>query len=1016
MSKILVSSDFHINDYRNHNIEAADTPKNISFRLYQFSKLFDMLGKVVVDQGCEHVILCGDVFDKALPPPSTFNLIVKKLQELAAIPTLKNIYLIHGNHDLNTKNSDISAAETYVFTTDLVPKVSYVHDQTINIDGKDIYFLGWVPDIENYSANCDVFVGHLYINGATLPNNIKIENSNNIDKINVRDCAFIGDIHKPQVVGKNTYIPGCPIPNSFADANSEETNAEKRLLIYSTDTGEVESIPTDTYRDQFKFLRFYKTSDDEEAQRLSLDNYNVVYKINTVARQINESQASSNKLTTDIIAAHVKQNNLQDIYAEALKISGVSDNSQAVNFNFHLESIKMVNFKSIVEYEMKFDEGVNLVVGKNGSGKSSFVEAMKYALYGTPKDTSLFKNFKSKEFYVTLKLKYNNADYEITRGYKSAFFLDIIRNGEKISKSISKDDVALLEEEFPFLNNFLIFLQSQTEADFFSNYNSEFKLNLIKNIFSLDDLFALSEAAIGIHDGKKAEIVTVQGDVSMKENSYNQLVESDSSVNIKRNLDVITADPFIAKVIAAGKIAEGDTIKSISQTAISQLRNYVSQIDAVEMRKKDLMSKGFTEEYIENEYPKLDAKIYKYETEIDKIVEKINKLNETTNHLNGFKYKLKNLYDAIETTETSKARIQAQIDNAEPGTCTVCGSVVNQEEFNKQMDAFRNEIKIQSDRLVQVRKDVFNDIHEVRAEIGMSDSMTENTLMDKEQMRIFIAAKESEVAKAKEENNARSKRGRDLIYKMRADRTTIEDATTFLEASNITAIAVTDFNNESSTYNSKIDALDAIDVLTAGQTKLNEYYIHYNNYQNHNKLLEEYKEGIKLAKAKEAALLEGLGKYELFSDILNPKKGGQIFVDVLNEIAKILSDDYIKFSPFRELVSKKGLKLDIDLKYKVEGLDSPEEFIDYNHLSGGQKVMASFRFLFNLLNYLGRIPIMIFDESFAALDEENLVSVMDLLGDLQVDSIFVISHFTLFSNYNTRYEFALTGGQTKIVC
>lgn len=50
--------------------------------------------------------------------------------------------------------------------------------------------------------------------------------------------------------------------------------------------------------------------------------------------------------------------------------------------NAFIKHLHLKGFKSIVDLEVSLQNGLNVVIGANGSGKTNFVEFLKYALRG----------------------------------------------------------------------------------------------------------------------------------------------------------------------------------------------------------------------------------------------------------------------------------------------------------------------------------------------------------------------------------------------------------------------------------------------------------------------------------------------------------------------------------------------------------------------------------------------------------------------------------------------------------
>lgn len=56
----------------------------------------------------------------------------------------------------------------------------------------------------------------------------------------------------------------------------------------------------------------------------------------------------------------------------------------------HLNRVIVKNFKAITDMELEFAQGVNLLIGDNGVGKSSMLEAIAVAMSGVFKGTVVF--------------------------------------------------------------------------------------------------------------------------------------------------------------------------------------------------------------------------------------------------------------------------------------------------------------------------------------------------------------------------------------------------------------------------------------------------------------------------------------------------------------------------------------------------------------------------------------------------------------------------------------------------
>ncbi len=90
-----------------------------------------------------------------------------------------------------------------------------------------------------------------------------------------------------------------------------------------------------------------------------------------------------------------------------------------------LKSLSLENWKVHHSSVINFTKGTNIFVGKIGAGKSSVVDAICYALYGTYpalqtkklilSETIMFKPVKKDNAKVTLSFEYNSSNYKVER-------------------------------------------------------------------------------------------------------------------------------------------------------------------------------------------------------------------------------------------------------------------------------------------------------------------------------------------------------------------------------------------------------------------------------------------------------------------------------------------------------------------------------------------------------------------------------------------------------------------------
>jgi len=85
-----------------------------------------------------------------------------------------------------------------------------------------------------------------------------------------------------------------------------------------------------------------------------------------------------------------------------------------------IRSLKIKNFRAHENSHVEFDDGINLIIGQNGSGKSSILEAIFASLYlGHGSFPRGYKKVNTRigksGFELVLKFEHNGKNYEIVR-------------------------------------------------------------------------------------------------------------------------------------------------------------------------------------------------------------------------------------------------------------------------------------------------------------------------------------------------------------------------------------------------------------------------------------------------------------------------------------------------------------------------------------------------------------------------------------------------------------------------
>lgn len=268
---------------------------------------------------------------------------------------------------------------------------------------------------------------------------------------------------------------------------------------------------------------------------------------------------------------------------------------------------KKIEFKNFLSYgnnitTLNLNRGSNtLIVGKNGSGKSSIItDTLTFALYGKPyrkiNKSGIVNSVNKKNCLVTVSFDKNGSNYVVTRGISPNIF-EIYKDGDLINQNASSVDYQkVLEEEILQMNynafvqtiivgkKYIPFMQLNTpdrraliEELFDINYFSEMNAN-IKSKVKLNKE-RISELGYKIENNKKL-IENERVNLNILENQDKELIEKNRK-DINNYEERIKEDKLMCeKIIKAYKLCDEKIIDTKDcEDKIKKILLYENQLD-----------------------------------------------------------------------------------------------------------------------------------------------------------------------------------------------------------------------------------------------------------------------------------------------------------------------------------------------------------------------------------------------------------------------------------------------------
>ena len=126
----------------------------------------------------------------------------------------------------------------------------------------------------------------------------------------------------------------------------------------------------------------------------------------------------------------------------------------------HFKSVSWKNFLSTGNDTIKIElnrSPSTLIVGQNGAGKSTMLDALSFGLFGKPhrdiKKDQMINSINKKGTVVEVEFKIGDSDFKIMRGIKPNKF-EIYQNGNMINQaSNARDYQKFLEQNILKLNH-----------------------------------------------------------------------------------------------------------------------------------------------------------------------------------------------------------------------------------------------------------------------------------------------------------------------------------------------------------------------------------------------------------------------------------------------------------------------------------------------------------------------------------------------------------------------------------
>jgi len=437
-----------------------------------------------------------------------------------------------------------------------------------------------------------------------------------------------------------------------------------------------------------------------------------------------------------------------------------------------INSLTLENFKSHKNTKLTFNENISLILGSNGAGKSSILEAISYSLFKDFNGTidSLIRKPADeddlvKQMLVTIEFTHNNIKYRLQRGKKgnrSIAELKFLENDRYVlkcngDKNVTHDIEHILElDSKSFLN--AVYIRQGDITDLIEKTAAD-KKELIAKLLNIDsfetawkeikELQRIYEDKYNKNEGslEKKERIT-EDNKNIQENIDNNKIILEKEINEAKELENEVKEEEIEvtklqseKTKYESLIDKKDIIEDILKSNIKtkkeneeRLKNIEENEEEIKKLKKETKKLPALEELIE-----LKSEIDTNNTEISDLNNEINEINKNTQLKLDTEVAHKNI--EIINNELKEFKNEKEKINKEFTEYKSIDAQIN--EKKSTLKKIKDELQKASENATELFDTYFNSPESIETKIKIEKEKTESEI---EELRTNINNNDSQIS------------------------------------------------------------------------------------------------------------------------------------------------------------------------------------------------------------------------------------------------------------------------------
>lgn len=659
-----------------------------------------------------------------------------------------------------------------------------------------------------------------------------------------------------------------------------------------------------------------------------------------------------------------------------------------------IKRIKLKNIRTHHETEINFNRGITVFTGRTGSGKSSILMAIEYALFGSecgiPNNAILMRG--KQQGYVELEFQEKGNIYRITRGLK--------RQGKNVVSDSTTNEIYVNGKKLNLLGRATDLNQKIKEI---LNYPEEIKA---KELFEITSYTKQDEirTLIEMRPEKRQEYI----DKILQLSKYKST--SENMREVINFFELLHAE-LSSKVELLEKYKEELSSIEEKMTALKELlKKLNSEIEKEKEVYQKVKNEAIRLEEKRNEllkqrreYDSIKGKIEHLEkenTEIEKetliLKEKSVRLsNELKNYpkedYESLKEKFISISKDIEFLKTEiyeKEKEVQKVKDIGEGECPLCKQKITKEHLVNLEKEFE-----------KTKQELEKKINELKAQKDNLEKKTSNAKKAEELSKELEIAKQriDELEKRKIKNNQE----------------------------------IVELNKVLSSHKFDLNKLNQIEQeLKHAQEKQREVFSKIQTLSKEHALRkEELQESAKelYEKKKEIEELENMKKkLEKLTNLIKLLKRLRNDIKDIRDVVRMrfLEDFKQEFQRKFEEIRKYEEEYSVDIKndYEPVAYASNGEEVPITHLSGGEKTSVALAYRLALADLAAQISsinpseMLILDEPTTGLDQEDIKALPEALRNIKtIPQIIIVTHDEELKNAaDYKFEVIKEGGKSSV--